>query len=202
MNTEHGVISQVIFRKGENSRKGQLKTGTKHYPKLTIKYFELGETKFQYINFSDILFPVSQTSNYYNGWMQIVQQGMVTLYKGIYSSTKYVDSKVQKYTTPGLIGIAVAIAAPEKLDTKKVNVWTSMWFLKKEGTPTILIAAPDNPEWEPTEYMLSEENKSHFISFIQSDSALALKIKNTPLLFTDIEKYVSEYNEWAKNQKK
>jgi hypothetical protein len=51
-------------------------------------------------------------------------------------------------------------------------------------------------------FRINERNRDYFISIIADNVELAERIRDQDLRFLDIQSYVHEYNEWAKNQKK
>lgn len=188
-------IKKVWFRYNKDLKEGTLKFGGA-YQEDTLRYFGFEGKRFKFINYIDESFPAKwfQTKNRLTGWVQIIEDGKITLSKGFSIAENYNGSTIVPTGGGGTMMVGGGSSR---------NV-LPMYCIKEGDAPTVLIAAPSISFFKKKGYMeyeLDEKNKQHFINCINDNFELAEKLSNKKLLFGDIEDIVKEYNQWAKNKK-
>lgn len=193
--TPFGCIEKVWFRKNKEVKKGTIKIGGIFFARQdTLQYFEVANTRYKYINITDETMPAKrffQSQSSLTGWVEIIEKGSIILCKG-YSVSESYNGGMMAPTSGG--GMMMTGGGSSKR-------YTPMYYLKKRSGPMALIASPTIGilDSDIMLYKIDERNKDHFVDFISNYPELAERVKNKELLFGEIEKIVSEYNNWAKS---
>jgi hypothetical protein len=193
--TTSDYIKKVWFRKDKDSRKGMIKIGGAAGEDMSVLiYWGIAKHRYKYIESKDVTFSPKQFQSQLDmkGWVEILEENnFVTIFKGFAIDVSYNSGMMMPTGGPGG-GMMMTGGGFQKN-------YIPMYYLKKADHSSILILAPSSLFKGDK---INDENKNYFIGFISDDTALADKLKNTKLLFGDIERYVREYNEWAKNSSK
>lgn len=196
--SDFGHVEGVWFRKNKDVKKGTLKIGGNYEPKSTFRFFGFDDKRYKYFNFTDDSIPTErfiERKNSLSGWVEIIADGPINICKGF-------SVKERNY---GVMVPLAGAAAGTMMTGGADNIYIPMYCLKKGKTPTALIAAPAISYFKGSDimkYLLDDRNKDHLIHYLSDYFLLAQKIKNSRVLFGDIEGFITEYNTWAKENSK
>ena len=159
-------IKKVLFR-SEKTKKIFKAGGESTKPKSAISYFSTSNKKYIYINYTDDLFSVEELNNKFDGWIEMIEEGEITVYKGTSTFKKYIEGTGAMFPAAGG---GMMMTGPVG---KQRKMYTPMYILQKRNTDRVIIAAPST--WAfggDNTYIIDEENKDHLISFMRREAGV------------------------------
>jgi len=184
-------VITVKFRKKLKDKKGTLKVENYYVSPQndTIQFFGFSDKSYMWMNYADNSDSTDIKSKGTNitGWVEIIEQGKITLYKGVCD----VDMKFNNS-----FNYSVSSGRWRGRGTKRVS--TPCMCLKKENENNVILKNDNNLIFQDDNYLdsvLSVNSTTNLLNAISDFEPLYKKWKLEEIKFKNVEKIVHLYNQ-------